>query len=483
MQFFANFYSSKKGSVFFMKRRTLRDELKVPLKSFEAFIEVAVLSLLYYFVWRNTYDVGIFPYYHYNGKYVLIGVYALITIILFDNLDCFKFGELKFLDVGLGQLVGLLGTNIITYFQLCLIANRMVTPLPIIMLFALQLIVAAILLKLYQIIYYKLYAPRNMILVYGNSNAVELKIKMDSRPEKYNVSKLISTDAGFDKITEEILKYDAVILNDIPAQLRNDILKFCFKRDIRIYVVPKISDLLLRGGKTVSSFDTPLIYVKQQGISFSQRIIKRAIDLFLSVIALIIASPIMLGVAIAIKIEDGGPTFYKQERLTINQKKFYILKFRSMVQNAEALTGAVLASEDDPRITKVGKFIRATRLDELPQLINIFKGDMSFVGPRPEREKFVDEFSKDMPEFIFRTKVKGGLTGFAQIYGKYNTSSYDKLRLDLMYIENYSLLLDIKLLLLTIKIIFSKDSTEGIDVAEQNKKLAQELIENQNSED
>jgi len=483
MQFFANFYSSKKGSVFFMKRRTLRDELKVPLKSFEAFIEVAVLSLLYYFVWRNTYDVGIFPYYHYNGKYVLIGVYALITIILFDNLDCFKFGELKFLDVGLGQLVGLLGTNIITYFQLCLIANRMVTPLPIIMLFALQLIVAAILLKLYQIIYYKLYAPRNMILVYGNSNAVELKIKMDSRPEKYNVSKLISTDAGFDKITEEILKYDAVILNDIPAQLRNDILKFCFKRDIRIYVVPKISDLLLRGGKTVSSFDTPLIYVKQQGISFSQRIIKRAMDLFLSVIALIIASPIMLGVAIAIKIEDGGPTFYKQERLTINQKKFYILKFRSMVQNAEALTGAVLASEDDPRITKVGKFIRATRLDELPQLINIFKGDMSFVGPRPEREKFVDEFSKDMPEFIFRTKVKGGLTGFAQIYGKYNTSSYDKLRLDLMYIENYSLLLDIKLLLLTIKIIFSKDSTEGIDVAEQNKKLAQELIENQNSED
>lgn len=470
-----------KGCVVLSKKRTLRDDAKSLIRDIEAVIEITVLSLIYYFVWRNGYDVGIFPYYHYNGKYVLIGVYAIIIFILFANLDCFKFGQLKTLDVGLGQLIALFGTNLITYFQLCLIANTMVTPLPIMVLFVIQVLVAAVLLKIYAKIYYKLYSPRNMILVYGNDNAVSLKIKMDTRPDKYNVSKLISIDEGYKKITEEIQKYDAVILNDIPAQLRNDILKFCYLEDIRVYVVPKISDILVRGGRNVNLFDTPLLSVRQRGISFGERIIKRTADILFSAIALIIASPVMLGVAIAIKCEDGGPVLYKQDRLTINQKEFKICKFRSMRPDAEKFTGAILASENDPRITKVGKFIRATRLDEIPQLINILKGDMSFVGPRPERKKFVDEFCEEMPEFAYRTKVKGGLTGFAQIYGKYNTSSYDKLRLDLMYIENYSLMLDIKLMLLTIKIIFSKDSTEGIDIAEQNKALAQELIK-QNEE-
>jgi len=137
----------------------------------------------------------------------------------------------------------------------------------------------------------------------------------------------------------------------------------------------------------------------------------------------------------------------------------------------------VLATEDDPRITKVGRFIRATRFDELPQFLNILKGDMSFVGPRPERKVIADEYCKDIPEFAYRLKVRGGLTGYAQIYGKYNTSPYDKLRLDMMYIENYSLMMDIKLIILTLRIIFSKDSTEGVDVAERNKQLAQELVQ------
>ena len=148
-----------------------------------------------------------------------------------------------------------------------------------------------------------------------------------------------------------------------------------------------------------------------------------------------------------------------------------------MITDAEKFSGVVLASEKDPRITKVGRFIRATRLDELPQVLNILKGDMSVVGPRPERQVFVDEFCKDMPEFVYRMKVKGGLTGFAQIYGKYNTSPYDKLRLDMMYIENYSLLLDIKLIILTVRIMFSKDSTEGIDVAKENEKLKDQLLQ------
>ena len=154
-----------------------------------------------------------------------------------------------------------------------------------------------------------------------------------------------------------------------------------------------------------------------------------------------------------------------------------IMKFRSMIVDAEKYAGAVLAAGDDPRITKVGKIIRATRLDELPQLLNILKGDMSIVGPRPERKCFAEEFYKDMPEFAYRLKVRGGLTGYAQIYGKYNTSAYDKLRLDMMYIENYSLLMDIKLIILTLRIIFSKDSTEGVDVAQENQRKAEALLQ------
>ena len=202
---------------------------------------------------------------------------------------------------------------------------------------------------------------------------------------------------------------------------------------------------------------------------------KRIWDIVIGLIALPFVLLIIAVLAPIIKLEDGGPVFYKQKRMTRGGREFEILKFRSMIVDAEKYAGAVLASEDDPRITKVGKVIRAARLDELPQLINILKGDMSIVGPRPERKCLADEISKEIPEFCYRLKVRGGLTGYAQIYGKYNTSAYDKLRLDMMYIENYSPLLDIRLIILTLRIIFSKDSTEGIDVAMENQRRADEL--------
>ena len=170
----------------------------------------------------------------------------------------------------------------------------------------------------------------------------------------------------------------------------------------------------------------------------------------------------MLLTALAIKLEDHGPALFKQERVTLGGKKFYIYKFRSMIVDAEK-NGAQFSTKNDSRITKVGKFIRATRLDELPQLLNILKGDMSIVGPRPERQTYIDEFCQETPEFIYRLKVKAGLTGYAQIYGKYNTTPLDKLKLDLMYIESYSVLLDIRLIFLTLKIMFTKESTEGVE--------------------
>jgi len=233
---------------------------------------------------------------------------------------------------------------------------------------------------------------------------------------------------------------------------------------------------MLRGARDITLFDTPLLLVKGTGLTPAQRVVKRTMDIVLSSLAILVFAIPMAMVAIAIKLEDGGPVFYKQKRMTRGGREFEILKFRSMIVDAEKYAGAVLATENDPRITKVGRFIRATRLDEIPQILNILKGDMSVVGPRPERKVLADEICKEVPEFAYRLKVRGGLTGYAQIYGKYNTSSYDKLRLDLMYIENYSLMLDIKLIILTLRIIFSKDSTEGADVAEENRRKAEALL-------
>ncbi len=452
------------------------EDMKGFVRAAETRVEVLILTVLYYVIWRYAYPVSVFPFFAFKGKYVLMGVYALLMYVFFENSECTRFGQLHRTDLIIGQTISLFLVNFITYFQLCLIANQMISVTPILVLFVIEIIVAVLMIYLYTGLYYKLYAPHDMLLIYGNSRGVGLKIKMDSRRDKYNISKLMCVDQGFDKICQEIRHHDAVILTDIPAEIRNDILKFCYRYRVRAYVAPKLTDIMIRGARNNTLFDTPLLLVKGTGLTPIQRVMKRAMDIIICSIAMIPAAPVMLAVAIAIKLEDGGPVFYKQDRLTRNGREFAILKFRSMIVDAEKYAGAVLASGDDPRITKVGKFIRATRIDELPQILNILKGDMSIVGPRPERKCFVDEFMEDLPEFSYRMKVRGGLTGYAQIYGKYNTSPYDKLRLDMMYIENYSLLLDVKLIILTLRIIFSKDSTEGIDKAAENEKRAGELL-------
>lgn len=453
------------------------EDTKGFVRALETGFEVAVMTVLYYIIWRNCYPEGLFPEYYYKGKYLLMAVYAVLLLVFFQNSDCTKFGQLHRTDLAIGQMIALFLTNFITYFQLCLIANQMVSPLPILSLFAWEIAAAAVLIYSYTAFYYKLYAPHNMLLIYGSKTGVGLKVKMDSRQDKYRIGKIISIDAGYEKLCEEIRNYESVILNDVPAPIRNDILKFCYLHRVRTYVAPKLTDILIRGGEQNTLFDTPLILIRGTGLTPMERIIKRTMDIVLSLLAMTVALPIMAVIAVAIKLEDGGPVFYTQDRLTRNGREFQILKFRSMVVGAEEYTGVKLASGEDPRITKVGKVIRSCRLDELPQLFNILKGDMSIVGPRPERKCLADEYAKEIPEFSYRLKVRGGLTGYAQVYGKYNTSPYDKLRLDLMYIENYSLLLDIKLIILTLRVIFSKESTEGIDKAEEAKQRTKALLE------
>ena len=424
-----------------------------------------------------------FPAYPGMGKYVLSGVYALLVMVLFFAFDGFKFGYLKATDALISQWISLFIANFISYWQLSLIANQLITPTPMLILMAVGAAICLVCVLTFTWMYHQIYVPKNMAMIFGRNNAITLKFKMDTRPDKYNISKLIPVEDGFESICQQIVNYDAVIINDVPAQIRNDILKFCYANHIRTYVTPKLTDIIVRGGTSIALFDTPLLLVKGNGLTPYQRFFKRALDLAICVPAMVVAAPIMLFVAIAIKLDDGGSVFYKQERVTLNGKPFKIIKFRSMIENAEQNGIAQLAQENDPRITKVGKFIRACRLDEIPQIFNILKGDMSIVGPRPERKSYIEEFCKETPEFDYRVKVKGGLTGYAQIYGKYNTSSYDKLRMDLMYIENYSFFLDIKLILMTIRILFKKDSTEGIDKAEELERKCEETLAEMHKEE
>lgn len=458
-----------------LSRDTIQNT-KSLLHVFECVTEVVGLTLLYHFVWRNGYPTGSFPAFYFRGKYILLGLYAGLLTFFLLNADGFTFGQRKRADLALGQITSLFLVNLFTYFQLCLIANQMISVLPMVTLFVMDSVIALLLVFLYAGLHHLFFAPHKMVMIYGTENAVSLKLKMDTRQDKYRVEKLLSTELGYEELCRQIVDYDAVVINDIPPKLRNNLLKFCYEHQLRVYLVPKITDVIIRGAHNVTLFDTPLVRVISCGPSLPQRIIKRAMDLVLSALALILTSPIFLGIAIAIKAEDGGPVLYRQKRLTLGNREFDILKFRSMIVDAEKVTGEVLADDNDPRITKVGKFIRTTRLDELPQILNIFLGDMSIVGPRPERKSFIDEFCKTMPEFSYRTRVKGGLTGYAQVYGKYNTTPYDKLRFDLMYIQNYSVLLDIKLIILTLRILFSKESTEGIDIAKNNERRKEALL-------
>ena len=464
------------------KHKRNLDGVKSTIRGIEGFLEIAIVTMLYYYVWRHGYAEGTFPAYYGNGKYVLIGIYALLTLVLFFNYDGFKFGYLRLSNVLISQGIALFIGNFITYWQLCLIANVVINPVPMAVLLVLEGVVALVCTYCYSVVYHRLYVPKKMVMIYGSSDALTLKLKMDTRSDKYRIRKLISAEHEMDYIFEQILQYDAVVINDISAEKRNDILKFCYRNGVRAYVAPKVSDIIIRGAKSINLFDTPLLLVKGRGMTLPQRIYKRVFDVVVCSLAMVVAAPIMLCVAIAIKLEDGGPVFYSQKRMSLDGKVFDILKFRSMIVDAEKDGRSIPATEHDPRITKVGAFTRATRLDELPQLINILRGDMSIVGPRPERVEHMEEYAKEIPEFDFRLKVKGGLTGYAQIYGKYNTSPYDKLRLDLLYIENYSFMMDIKLILMTIRIMLKKDSTEGFDKAEELERLKQEMLENLNRE-
>lgn len=424
---------------------------------------------LYGWLWYHHYKDMMPVEYWRRGNWAIIALYAVFIMVFSRAFGALKVGYLKTWDIMYSQIMTIFCVNGVTYLQLSLINGdwklfENSEPMFILCLvdFAIVLIWALLMRWVYAIIY----PPHEMLLIYGDINPKAIIRKLESRKDKYHVKEKVALSEGMDNILDRILEYDAVLVGDIPVHDRNVFIKYCFEHDIRCYGIPKISDIMIRNSESIDLFDSPLLLFRNNGLTYRQMFVKRAMDIGISLLGIILSSPIMLVIAIAIKAYDRGPIFYKQKRQTRDGVEFDILKFRSMIIDSEK-HGARLAKANDDRITPVGKVIRRLHFDELPQLFNILKGDMAFVGPRPERKEITEEYTKEIPEFPFRLKVKAGLTGYAQVYGQYNTVPYDKLKLDLTYITNYSVWLDIKLIILTVKILFQKEKSEGVDDAQK----------------
>ena len=443
-------------------------ESKYVYRFFCAVILLLISSASFFFVWyrfvsennttRSLLGMG--------NLGMALGIYMVLYIVFGRMVRAFKIGVERKASVVAAQIITLLLTNFTEEFLSLAITGQFRFFWQFLWryaaLFAVQSLVVSLLTVLMVDLYRKLFPPLQLLEIYGDYEDTFYQ-SINAVYYKYHIkNRLHYSEGPFDGILKD---YDAILINNIPAEKRNDVLKACFGQDKRVYFVPKLSDILVRGADSLNLFDTPLYLCRNNGMLTSELLVKRVFDVAASLLALIVLSPVFLVTAAAIKLNDGGPVFYRQERCTIGGRRFMIIKFRSMIVDAEKDGRSHPAGENDDRITKVGKVIRATRIDELPQLINILKGDMSVVGPRPERVEHVALFTQEIPEFSFRYKVKGGLTGYAQVYGKYNTSALDKLKMDLTYITGFSLLMDLQIILETLKILLRKESTEGFSEA------------------
>lgn len=434
-----------------------RERYKRIIMFLSSVVIVAIETALFAYIWYNFYlSKEVIGRLFVRGNQVVIGLYVLMLYFFYKIYGGFKVGYLRVFEVIYSQILSVVCVNFITYLQLCLIGRwRLGEHLtPMLAMTGIDLIIVVIWVVGMRFVYTRLYPPRQMLMVYGEHNPGDLRSKLETREDKYAIKEMVPISLGLDAIKEKICGYKAVVIGDIPSHERNVHLKYCFEKDIRCYSIPKLSDIMLRNADDIHLFDTTLLLSRNLRLTAEQLFCKRLVD--------IVFSLLMLVIALAIKLYDGGPVLYKQPRLTRDKQIFMILKFRSMKMDSE-VKGAQLAKKEDDRITPVGKIIRRIHFDELPQIFNILKGDMSLVGPRPERPEIAAVYCEKIPEFDYRLKVKAGLTGYAQVYGKYNTTPYDKLKLDLTYIETYSLKLDVKLLMLTFKILFQKENTEGVE--------------------
>lgn len=441
-----------------------------PMKNFEQYKRIvrftSIITLvvcemaIYWTVWLRHYNIEMEIPYNRTGNWMIVAVYCLILLIFSKMYGGLKIGYLKTFNIIYSQFLTTISANALIYLQITLLIKHFTSIVPLVYMTVLQLLVIVPWGIIFTRLYRFLYPARKALLVYGERTVDGFVGKANTRNDRFIITKKVDYREGVDVVVNCAKQSEAVILCDLPSEIRNTILKFCYSQSIRVYVTPKLSDIIIRSAEDSHLIDSPLLLSRNNGFTFEQRFFKRAVDIVLTLALLFVFSPIMIVTALAIKLYDRGPVLFLQERYTKGEQKFMIYKFRSMKINSDSIK-YVPTMEDDPRVTPVGKVIRQLRIDEMPQFFNILKGEMSLIGPRAESVKLTDAYVRDIPEFKYRLKVKSGLTGYAQVHGKYNTTPYDKLKLDLMYIQNYSWLMDMEIIFLTVKILFMKDSTEG----------------------
>jgi len=420
-----------------------------------------------WFAYYKPYAIGA---HNYKLTLVMLIGYAVVFYYVAYRLEGFQLNIRRISELISGQVIALMFTNACAVVAIWSISEHFPDLVLATLIFIVQTVIVCFSCKYSHMLFFSVYPPKKTVIIYGLRHGMDRLITAFGLEKRFNIIGNYSTkevmqnpgESYKDILNSKLGTAEHVFVCCVKSHNRNLILKYCIEHNIPVSAIPHIGDLIVSTAERQHMLRLPFLYVKRYKPDILFLIVKRMLDIILSALGLIVLSPAMLAIAICV-MSDGGPAFYKQVRLTKDRKQFTLLKFRSMCVDAEKYTGAVLSSgANDTRITKVGRVLRSYRLDELPQLWNILVGDMSIVGPRPERPELAAEIEKGFPEFALRLQCKAGLTGYAQVYGKYNTDPYDKTLMDLMYIAHPSLLEDLTIILETVKTIFDKDSTEGV---------------------
>lgn len=423
------------------------------------------VTAVYAVVWYVYYADKLYHPFYFYGNFVMILVFTLLYANFSKLYGVYELRVSRTSDLVYSNIVALFVTSFVIYCVTLLLERHLPNVLPLV-LFILVSIVITIPWSIFaNRLTNKIMTVQRILMVYDNEDARRNgEYILTSIPWRYSLLDQFALSEDIDETINKIQTYDCdgIMLCGIHSSPRNSLVKYCIENDIPVYLRPNIGDFIVNSAEEIQLANLPVLLCERAAIPTTYRVGKRIMDIILALLGLLVFSPFMIITAIAIKVYDRGPVFYKQVRLTKDGKEFNVYKFRSMRVDAEKDGVARLASKGDDRITPVGKIIRAVRIDEMPQIFCILKGDMSIVGPRPERPEIAKDYEAEMPEFALRLQVKAGLTGYAQVYGKYNTEPYDKLQMDLMYIAQQSFVTDFKIILATVKILFIPESTEGV---------------------
>ena len=425
-------------------------------------LNIVLITIPFICCWYGYYEGKMKNGFYRRGNFMIIALFMLVYFIFARVYSAFLVSINRISEMVYSQVLAALITDGISYLVICLLVRGLPNLIPGILAIVGQILLSVLWCVFAHYWYFKSFPPQKTMIIYDVREGMEKLINQYDLEQKFEVKAVLQVKECLEKL-ESLKSVETVFLSGIHSHDRNIILKYCVEHDIKVYVIPRVGDVVMSGAKKIHMFHLPVLRVERYNPRPEYLFLKRLTDLVMAGAATILFSPVMVITAIAIKAYDKGPVFYSQIRLTKDGKEFGVLKFRSMKVNAEKDGVARLSSGDnDPRITPVGRFIRKVRIDELPQLFNILRGDMTIVGPRPERPSIAAEYEEVMPEFRLRLQAKAGLTGYAQVYGKYNTTPYDKLLMDLTYISHPSYLEDLQIMFATVKILFMPESTEGV---------------------